>query len=261
MKIYTLLVLAFFFTLTIANAQIVHENTYSGAAEVSNTGNGYKFYVTDYVNNTVTVYNEDHSLWKTITLPVAGDQYLYDAAYLSAGLFNTDSLLELIMVTYKYISTSDTTGYYVYTTSIVNENGSELLNVPGGDYSLTYTNGSNKTKLLVYIYDFSLSTYIVSTEVYGLPGASSGFNDLGIEGFKAYPVPCADRVNLPLSGHNNSQAELVVSDISGQEYSRSKVPVGASLIQYQADRLPPGTYVYRLETNGKSIPAGKFIKK
>ena len=244
-----------------ALAQITHENSYIGAAEVTNIeNNGYKYFVTDYINNSVAIYNEDHTPWKTVAFPLSQNQYLYDVSYVNSKVYNLDDLVEILLITYNYVSTSDTTGYYAYTTEVVNENGTVLLTVPGGGYAFTYTDSDSKNKLVVYVYDYSVSTYITSTEVYALPVKSSGINQNPGDAPLPYPNPASGNINLPYTLNQRSgNREMVISDTSGKEYSRKNVSAQEGLLNVNTSSLPAGTYFYRIESNGKSMPAGKFV--
>jgi hypothetical protein len=261
-KIYVSL---FFLTLVAAfnlSAQITHEHTYSGTAETANVETfGYKYYVTDYLNNSIDIYNEDHTAWKSISLPVPASQYLYDVAYVSSKVFNTDDNVEFMMVYYGYVSLTDTTGYYTYSTEVVSENGQVLLSVPGGAYSFTYTDAANKNKLVVYVYDYSVSSYITATEIYSLPDKASALKENQSSVLNPFPDPTFGLINLPLSNLGNYSSEMVITDITGKEYSRIPVSNNATTLQYQASVLPAGNYLYSVHTNGKVLPAGRFIKK
>lgn len=244
------------------SAQITHEHTYTGTAETANVETfGYKYYVTDYLNNSIDVYNEDHTAWKNITLAVPANQYLYDVAYVSSRIFNTDDNVELLMVYYGYVSLTDTSGYFSYTTEVVSENGQVLLSVPGGAYSFTFTDAANKNKLVVYVYDYSVSSYITATEIYSLPDKASALKENQSAMLKPYPDPTSGLINLPLSNQGHLSSEMVITDITGKEYSRIPVSNNATTFQYQASGLPAGNYLYSIRNNGKLIPAGRFIKK
>ena len=144
-------------------SQITLENDYSGSAYFSSLA-ANSYFSLDFNNSSCLVYDEDHVLTNTISLEAPSNMYLYDALYLSTNLFNTDDLLELVVVYYNYIETSDTSGYYIYQTQVVNENGSLLLDIPNGTYSyLNYlTDGS--IKFMVYKYDFSF--FSTKTSIY-----------------------------------------------------------------------------------------------
>lgn len=244
-------------------AQVSLEHVYSGAAEMADVEDaGYKYFVTNYLNNSITVYHEDHSYWKTIQLSVPQNQYLYDVAYLSSRLFNRDDQLELLMVTYRYITVTDTSGYYIYETRVVNESGSVLADVPGGGYSYTFTNSNNKNKLVVYIYDFSISDYIISTEIFGLPDPVNGINESSFRELMPYPNPADKNINLPCNVElKNGNNEVIVTDISGREISRKAANGHEGYVNIDTSSLPAGTYVYKIVNNGITIPGRKFIIK
>lgn len=244
-----------------ASAQITFEHAYTGAAEVADVENfGYKYYVTDYLTNSITIYNEDHSLWKTVMLNVPQNQSLYDVAYLSSKVFNSDDLVELLAVSYQYISTSDTSGYYIYLTQVLNENGSILLSVPGGAYSFTYIDENTDQKLVVYLYDFSVSSYISSTQVYGLPAKYTAINDNLPNQYLPYPNPSKNEINIPFkSTGSEAVQELILTDTKGLEYKILNINESEGSIHLNTSSLPSGSYIYFLRTNGRSLPVGKFV--
>ncbi|MBK7028404.1 MAG: hypothetical protein IPH45_03995 [Bacteroidales bacterium] len=78
-------------------AQLTFEQSYTGAAEVADVENfGYKYFVTDYLMNSVQVYNEDHTPWKNISVPVPSNTFLYDVAYVSSKVFNLTTWLRFL---------------------------------------------------------------------------------------------------------------------------------------------------------------------
>ena len=144
-KIILLLVL--FSLLATARAQIVLEKTYPASTGLTELAiSGYKYFLMDAVNNQCRLYNMDHSVWKTINLSVPAGMYLYDVRYVSETLFNSDNKVELAYIYYSY----DTTLlYYTYYTRVINENGAELLSIPGCSYLEVKTPGSFGTRMQV----------------------------------------------------------------------------------------------------------------
>lgn len=244
-------------------AQLTFEHSYTGAAEVADCENfGYKYFVTDYLMNSVQVYNEDHSPWKNISIPVPPNTFLYDVAYVSSKVFNPDDLVEVLAVCYEYVTTSDTSGYYIYTTLVFNENGNVLLTVPGGSYSFTFTDNYDHNKLVVYIYDYSLSVYITATLVYALPDKVAGIKNGETQNLLPYPNPAAQEINIPIGNQLQQTSHfIVISDLNGKEYLKVPVEQGQSLSNISTSSLPSGSYIYRVEGNGISRPAGKFVKR
>jgi hypothetical protein len=259
-KSFLILTLILNLSMTGLIAQIVHENTYMGAAEVADVENfGYKYFITDYINNAIAVYNEDHSLWKNIVLPVPLGTYLYDVDYVSSKVFNSDDMVEVLMVTYKYISTSDTSGYYVYDTYVANENGTVIVDVPGGAYSFTFTDNNNKNKLVIYVYDYSASTYITQTEVFNLPDKSSGIKEIFAIENGPFPNPALAEINLPLNNAGlTGNQQLMITDNSGRVFYQESIS-SINQLNLSTSTFPAGVYQYSVICNGRSIPAGKFV--
>lgn len=88
---------------------------------------GEKYYTTQSpLNNQVKIYNADHSIWKTVDLPIPGESYQVTAiSNLSENKFNSYDLVEFTCG-YKF----DTWGFGTsFESRIVNENGLNLLTV------------------------------------------------------------------------------------------------------------------------------------
>ncbi|HEY9114902.1 MAG TPA: T9SS type A sorting domain-containing protein [Bacteroidales bacterium] len=245
-----------------AKSQINLEKDFNGSVLFAYLeGNAY--YSLNYTNNKVLIYGLDYSLQKSISLSVPANMYLYEAAFVSAHVFNEDNLVELLVVYYNYQPTSDTGGYYYYTTQVVNENGTVLLNVPDGAYSdlLFYNNGS--IKLLVNIYDFSASLYPLNTEIYGLTGSisSSTPENAEITLKNPYPNPANNFVNIPYKLEKDMPAELILLDINGHEVNRASLTPSSENVILNTSNLSPGQYIYYIETKGKRSLARKIIVK
>ncbi|MBK7028405.1 MAG: T9SS type A sorting domain-containing protein [Bacteroidales bacterium] len=76
------------------------------------------------------------------------------------------------------------------------------------------------------------------------------------------PNPAAQEINIPI-GNQLQQAShfIVISDLNGKEYLKVPVQQGQSLSNISTSSLPSGSYIYRVEGNGISMPAGKFVKR
>jgi len=242
--------------------QITLEKDYNGSVLFAYLESN-AYYSANYTSNQVAIYGLDYSLKKYINLTPPANMYLYDVAFVSKHVFNDDDLFELIAVYYNYTPTSDTGGYYYYTTQVVNENGTVLLDIPDGSYSdlIAYNDGS--VKLMAYIYDFSISLYVLNTQIYSLPGtlASSTLENSEISLKNPYPNPASNYINIPYRLDNESPAELILVDISGQEINRVDLPSSSENIMLNTGNLKPGNYIYYMEISGRRILSRKFIKK
>lgn len=260
MKKYVLLISAFFIITLSVKSQIIKEKDYSGSVLFAYLEGDY-YYSVDYINNECSLFGKDYALSQTISLNPPADLFLYEVAFVSSSIFNTDELMEMLVVYYNYMPTSDTSGYYYYTTQVVSENGSVLLDIPGAAYSdiIKYNDGS--LKLMVYLYDFNLSQYATNTLVYSLPGnlSSTGSEVSEITLEEPYPNPTNNIVNIPFHIENDNNAELILMDIPGRRVNRFTLDSNAESIMINTSQLNPGQYIYYIETGRRRTLAKKII--
>ncbi len=242
------------FLVAVANglkSQIIPEHTYTGvsAAYVNLPVAGYKYYVMDVPNSQCKLYNNDHTLWKTINLSIPANYYLCDIQFVSENLFNTDNSIELLYVSCIYNSSL---AYYTYDTRIASESGTILQTIPGGGYSLIYP-AQTGSKLLVWEYDFSVFPEKVNTKVYSIPGqTATSINDFPAgKRFSlrnAFPNPTSNTVTIPYNlPFNVNQAELKVYNVSGNLVKLYVVDHTFDNIVVQTNDLADGMYFYRIE--------------
>ena len=149
-------------------SQIVHESTYNFSGTYTRLANsGDKFFIMDVGTNQCRIYNTDHSLWKTIDLPVPANNYLYDIRYVSENLFTLDNSLCLAYVYYHY---DELNQYYTFHAKVIKENSSELISIPGCQHFNIHNLTETGTKMLAYAYDYSLFPYTIQTHAFNLPG-------------------------------------------------------------------------------------------
>jgi hypothetical protein len=257
-----LLILFTFLASGILTAQVNLENIYyySGAvAEMEVYGS--KYYAMDVVNEQCKIYDENHNLWKAINLYVPDGQYLYDIQYVSTHLFNTDDLVELIYTYYLYDETGE---YYTYETRIVNENGTELLKVPGASYFYISKFQNNDYKLLIYVWDYSVYPYTVETHIYDIPGTlSTSYQETQASGFMpAYPNPASNDIHIPVITNNDSENnEIHILNIQGSLLKKIRVERGAKEVSIKRGSLSAGTYICRQMSDGEHTATQKLIIK
>lgn len=233
--------------------QITLEHTYTGvsAAYIKLPIAGYKYYVMDAANSQCRLYNDDHSLWKTINLSIPANYYLCDVQYVTENLFNTDNSIELLYVSYIY---NTALAYYTYDTRIANESGTVLLSVPGGGYSYVYP-ALTGSKLFIWVYNYAVSPTTVNTLIYTVPGqTSNGINDFPVDQqvslSKAFPNPTTNLVTIQYSlPFNVKQAELKLYDMRGNMIKSFIVDHTFDNIVVQTNELPAGMYLYRIESS------------
>ena len=262
MRRFFLIFTILFITTFRSQGQINLEHIYTGvsAAYVKLPVAGYKYYVMDVTNNQCRLYNNDHSLWKTISLSIPANYYLYDIQFVTENLFNTDNLIELMYVSYTYNTTS---AYYTYDTRIANENGTVLLSIPGGGYSAIYSAQSG-SRLFAWVYDYSVSPSTVSTMIYALPGqvltniqeptAKSGFSMP-----LSFPNPATNSITIPyILPESVHQAELKLYNSNGQVVKTFSIDHTFDNILIQTNDLPAGMYLYRIEAANFKSETYKF---
>jgi hypothetical protein len=225
---------------------------------------GYKFYLMDVTAEQCRIYNSDFSLWKTVQLNIPNNRYLTDIQFLSQNLFDTDDGIELLYVYYQYVQTS-TSYYYIYTTCVIDDNGTVILEVPGGSWTEVKNMDEDGARLLIYVYDYSAYPYTVKTQVYKVPGKYTGIPESGFENpedsnLRVYPNPTTDRI------HFNSpkkmireQAWLTILDAGANVILRQPVQESQGTLDLKSLGLPAGTYYVRVETSKLQTKFQKVI--
>jgi hypothetical protein len=255
-----ILLLALTAIMVASRAQIYLEKTYTASTGLTELAiSGYKYFLMDVVNKQCQFYNMDHSAWKTINLNVPSGMYLYDIKFISETLFNTDNKVELAYIYYSY----DTTLLYsTYYTKVVNEDGTELLSIPGCAYLEVKAPGTNGTKMLAYVYDYSIILWTLNTLVYSLPGNLPG--GIPVEGDrnlnKPFPNPANSMITIPYrlpEGVNTGEMRLING--SGHVIKSFRVDRTFHELLIQTADLPKGVYHYQLKTDLGIMGTGRFI--
>lgn len=248
------------------------------------TGAGYKYWTIDTLNNsgTITVYNLNHSLYKTINIPTQPTpNNSWSVKYLSDELFNVDSTDIEYMTIGSYIGSM----MYVYYIRIYDETGTVLFSkdsVGLGNYTCTtglslpaIFNSSSGVKMILYR---SVDNPYYSPDnnafVYSLPGVlpcndcnngtMNGIilqetnNNMNISNPYPNPTNHTTKINYQLpDGVNNG--EIVFYDLTGKEVTRFKVDRTFNYIQLTTDDLTSGTYYYQLQTHGQNSSGKKMV--
>lgn len=262
MKRFYILIAVAFSTLTM-HAQITLENAYPKSVAFAYL-EGEFYYSVDFINNTCAVYNSDHTLKTMVDFNLTADWYLYDVAFISTRVFNDDELIEMLVVNYKYEATTDTTGYYEYVTRLISENGSVLLDVPGGGYSDIYITNEGKSKLMVQTYDFSVYPPLYGTNIYNLPDNDASFNTESTSFTlpPAYPNPSGSFINIPYQlNENMNEGTLVITNMNGQEIKRQRIHEKKGMIILNFNKTAPGHYLYYIQSGNLKSASKKIIIK
>jgi len=142
---------------------LVLENSYTEGTikRIKLENSGEKYYVLDKTNQNTKIYNQNHSLWKTIALPKPTNFDFTEIDFISETKINPDKLIE---IGYSLSETVDNTTTYL--SKIVNEDNVELLTVPKSRKLVINTIDGLADKLFA-----ELPTNFVqyNTNIYNLP--------------------------------------------------------------------------------------------
>jgi len=249
-------------TSLISVAQVNYETTLDNALYSTNLEEvGQVYFGVNYTTNECLIYKSDYSLWKTINIVPPANASLYEVAYVTTKLFNNDNQVELLAVFTEYVSTSDTGGYFVYTTKVINEVGVTFLNLEGAGYSTVYNVSDTQTKLVCFVYDFSVSPYLVNTQIYGLPGRLS---DTQVQPAlfmgDAFPNPATNRTQIPVSPEfQQTTSTIILMDASGKIVMRDIVGSNQPVFLLHTGTLKSGIYFYYQQSNNKRTEVKKLI--
>jgi hypothetical protein len=215
---------------------------------------GDKYYAMDLDNKQCRVYNLDHSLYRTVDLTVPEGYYLFDIQQISQHIFNQDDLIEFAYI-YSRFNKTETSWYYNYDTKVINENGQEILNIPGAGHTLVVTTQDGSRKFLVYIYDFYVIPATTQTQVYSLPYMPLKSGTVYGSAYRLrnpYPNPASGMINIPVSlppGVNIGY--LQIYNISGQLIDLREIKKTDESILIPGGSLLPGSYIYNISGEGQ----------
>jgi len=240
-----------FISLTISsNAQINLEHTFNTSIGLSvnwfNTNSKGLMYYTDpdTITNQLKIYNEDYSLYKTVTLP-RSIGYRIIVNLVSEQLFNTDNSIEFVCVYYKMQS-----NIYQSSCKIYNENAniikdfgtyssyvySECINYPNRNAKLVLRQNSNSQVAEIYSLPGSMPTKTTELEVANVQSA--------------YPNPAKTVINLSYSLDNGQTSSMRIYKTTGQLIEQKQIDSAVDKIQLNVNSYQPGIYIY--EYNGVS---------
>ena len=184
--------------------ELVLESTYNygNLKRIKLENSGEKYFLLDKANNEAKVYNANHSIWKTVSLPKPTNSTYTDIDFISETKINPDAQVE---IGYSY---SETVGNNItYSSRIVNENNVELLTVPSSRKLVISNIDGLADKLMADLpIDYSKS----KTNIYNLP-------------------------SLNLEKSYDSQMTRIKLENSGEKYYTSFRPLDDNLQIFNSD--------------------------
>lgn len=252
-----------------SRAQVVLEHAYNGSYPVqliSIENEGHKYLTFDPVTMKAMIYNPNHSLFRSFATNIPANAFIWSSfdeqelAYASKFLFNTDSLIEIVV---HYTPHSGS----AHTTEIYNETGTALYTFADvNNYEVKKVGSDWKFITETISPTTAGNAHNTFTSVYSLPGQYTGVTKLknndGTTESSIYPNPM-DQVatieyNLP-NGVN--QAQISVYNSMGIMVRTYQVTSNYKDIIIQRNELPAGQYTYSVSAPGYNSVSQKFIVK
>ncbi len=245
----------------IINGQVKLEHSYNFSGTLTEIDEGeFKYFVMDVPLNQCRLFNEDHTLYKTINLQVPSGYFLSDVKFVSRKIFNEDDNIELLY-TYNKADLINAEYIYTYGMKVINELGTVLLNLSDGGFAELRT-GSNGTKLLAYRYIWYDSYYLVYTNVYSLGETTKSASSLLQPSMKIYPNPADETLHVELTDPSMLSGGIItISDISGRKVINRPLLPGAGHLSIGTDKMVPGTYILHMVSNDGTRLSEKIEKR
>lgn len=240
--------------------QVQLEQSYTISGTLTEIDEGeFKYFFMDVPLQQCRLYNEDFSLYKTISVTVPGNYYLYDMKFVSRRIFDLDDNIELL---YTYIKeeTVDTETVYRYGLKIIDENGEVLLSLNDGGYA-ELKQGSEGYKLLAYQYIWYDYYYLVYTNIYSIGGNLKSVPLRSESGLRLFPNPVSRNLHMAIDpSFAGVGGKITITDLAGRQlYSESTKDI-ADVGSLSMERLPAGAYIVNVSTEKGSFP-GEIIEK
>lgn len=259
--------------ISVLKAQITIESTYpsmgSGnyfAMNVVRLSAGYKYTHFDRLGKILRIYNLNHSIWKTINLPVPSGFQLYDVPkHITDSLFKLDANVELAYTYYATTSyTNGTSPTYTSVTKVIDDAGSTLLTINQCMQTQLVHTGTNGYRMIAQvdsvnkIWTSGVKEYQVFKLIGSLPvtHTSSSTEPTGLSQKQNSQNPILSSPNPNPSGNKTvigydlpfgiEQTELVIFDITGNEVKRYFVDRNFNTLELDNTELISGTYFYKI---------------
>lgn len=248
--------LALFLTSTLSFSQATLEHSYiinqdegGDQSYFFNTETASYHYTFD-TNNVLKIYTENHSVYKTLTLPVDSGYAINNMYLFTDKLFNSDNLIEFLLVTRSPTGT--------HKMSLINENGVVLQQFGDKQDALIVKTLSNNYKLITQKATYASNIYTTTKDVYALTGSLSVNQSKALsKSLVAYPNPVKDVLNITNPSYKTADANLKVYSVSGKLVLEKNIADNnEDFIKLDVSGLQSGVYVYKINE-----VSNKFIKE
>lgn len=216
------------------------------------TDTGLKYYTLNNSTGTLLIYDDLHSLIKTVNIPIPGGYSLNYLYIITDKLFNTDPLIEFIIS----FTNNNADDPFIFT--LINENGT-ILQQFGDKIKAYVVKGTNNSFKLITVSNVpSQNNGFYDYDIYSLPGTTLNIlqNELPENYFFGFPNPAEYKIAITNNLQNGENGTLEVFDENGKKVIKKNVIGGNSEINLDVTELSNGVYIYKL--NGQT---NRFIKK
>lgn len=248
MKQSIAILLVFTFSIIETDAQINLEHTFNNQSSIFHftTQTQTMYYRVDTSN--IYIYNEDYTLYKTISIPIQNNYSHGLISFISSNLFNTDNYIEFCC---SYVKSDHTD----VKTVIYNENLSVLKTFNSSWIDGIYSTKNSGYRMEMQRYtDYPDNKFV--TDVYSLPGSyttnveSNKVNQIDFP----FPNPAKNEIILPYTLNEGKTTEMVIFNSNGQVIDSFEIGYHFNKVRLNISSYSPGIYFYRY--NGKT---NKFI--
>lgn len=210
------------------------ENSYSTTVtRAVFESSGEKYYTSIPINNQVILYNDNHTIWKSINLPVPSGFIASSVIHLSETKINPDSLIELAYSYYKI-----ETPFNKFESRVINENGIILLTVPNADSTFSFSEIIGLENKFIALTGVGFLNR--STEIYNLDGS---LNEINFKRNKINVFPNPAKCFLNINSLASPIKEATIYNMTGALVKREKAQ---NITIIGIEKLPKGIYVVNL---------------
>lgn len=235
----------------IAHSQAVLEHIYpdQNAFPVKLTNYGWVYYTTNNPTGyslitTVKIYNENHSLLKTIQLQIPTGYIVESIENVSDVLFNSDSKIEVLYSVWK-----TSVNPYLFQVILINEDGTILQTFPTLDYADIVDLDGNFKMIGNSPSDSSTYIYALPGTMLQIPSINGSPNDI-----KIFPNPANSFINI---NYPSNATDVLVYSMTGSLILSNKLD-NKGLIRINTSSLISGTYIYKVFSNSQELKTGPF---
>jgi hypothetical protein len=209
------------------------------------------YYTLDDVANILKIYNNTHSLIKTVSITPNPGYNINNLYAISDHLFNSDNLIEFI-ITFQTSGTSPITNIQ----TLYNENG-VVIQQFGNKFSAYIVKDSNNIfKLITVSYPYN-APYDWFYDIYSLTGTLTVAQQkiIGSSMF-GFPNPTDNNITIINNLGSGKNGVLEIFDANGKKVLQKNVVGENGEIIIDVTEFSSGVYIYKL--NGQT---NRFVKK